>query len=293
MNIVLLFLLCLPAIAENRISQIDLGGNTGPDGYQSRFADAVIGVSETWQIVGSHYHSDSGTARLTDEELTSTELRLGADWKFHEDAGVNAEIIRRKDPYDLYGKGALFGGHYVLSSLWKGKRETRLGLSIQELRFTQDVNFTGARTSFNIQQDTSQRKGTISLGQQLTDWMDGNASFSRYNYDGEAERLSFITARRRTNIGGNGPAYGQSDRSTTLGLTFFPLEWMETSVTGNRTRILGDEEAESRSITLNQVFFWKKFHLGIEYASTTFTEGSSGNDPQTQEYWGANFGYEW
>jgi hypothetical protein len=288
-----LFLLSVSAFAETRVSQIDLGGSSGPDEYQSQSADAVIGVNEEWQILGSFYRSDSGIARLTGEELISTEVRVGADWKFHEDAGVNAELIRRQDPYELYGQGGLLGGHYHLSSLWKGKRKTRLGFSLQQLRFTQDVTFTGSRASLNIQKDTSQRKGTVSLQQDITDWMEASASFSRYNYDGEADNLSLITARRRTNWGGNGPNYGQSDRSTTMGLTFFPLEWMETTVSGNRTRILGDSEAESRAMTLNQVFFWKKFHLGIEYTSTTYTEGSSGTDPSTQEFWGGNFGYEW
>lgn len=289
----LLMLLSLTAFAETRESQVSLGGTTGPDDYQSRSADALIGVGDEWQIIGSYYRSDSGKARLTNEELTSIEGRVGADWKFHENAGVYVEGIRRSDPYELKGKGAQFGGHYILSSLWKGKRKTRLSLNAQELRFSQDVTFTGPRASLNIKKDTSQRKGSISLLQEITDWMEISVNFTRYNYAGETNRLNFITARRRTSWGGAGPSYGQPDRSGSLGLTFYPWEWMETTFSGNRTRILGEDQAESQSFIVNQTFFWKGFSLGIEYVSTTYTEGSSGNDPATQEYWGSSLGYEW
>ncbi len=281
------------ALAENRTTQVNLAYTSGSDEYKSQNLDGTVGLSEKWQLVGSYFRSDSGVTKLLDEKLISNEARLGADWALDPSLNAFFEGIARQDPFELNGRGASLGISSTLSDFWSGKKRTRLSFSLEQIRFQQNVTFTGPRASFTINRAVTQKRGKISLNQELLDWLEMGASFSRYNYDGETNQLAFVTSRRRTMLGGNGPNYGLTDRVASLNLTIFPLDWSETTFIFSRTKLLSEDEAETKSFTISQLFIWKKWNLGFEYTSSTYTSNASGTDPSTQAFVGMSTGYIW
>ncbi len=292
----LAFLFCLVSLsvfAENRSSNISIGENSGSNSYKSQALDTVIGVSPEFQITGSYFQSDSGVANLGNEKLTTKEGRLGVDWKFHSSTNAFLEGIRRQDPYKLNSRGFKTGLGSNVSDFWQGKRQTRISFSVQQLSYTQTGTYSGARTTINIHRTVQQKSGTIALAQEVFDWFETRLSFTQYNYSGGSSNLSSATLRRRTAAGSGGPTYGLTDRSASLTLTFLPWEWAETSLTGTRTKILSDDNSESKSGMIAQTFFWKEWSLEIDYTQTTYTNNVSGTDPSTQNFTAVYVGYSW
>lgn len=280
-------------MAETRSSQVGLAYTAGPEEYKSQSVDGIVGISEKWQLLGSYFRSDSGIAPLTGEKLISSEGRLGADWVFHPSWNVYLEAISRKDPYELYGRGGAIGVGANVSDFWNSEKRTRIALTLQQIKFEQDVTFVGARGSLNVARAVDQRLATLSVSQEILKWLELGLTLSRYNYTGESNQLAFATARRRTSLGSSGPTYGLPDQTRSLSMTLSPLEWMETSLIGSRTKLLSEGEAESKTLTIEQLFFWRDLIIGAEYTTSTFSDNVSGEDPATQSYVGGSLGYSW
>jgi hypothetical protein len=83
------------------------------------------------------------------------------------------------------------------------------------------------------------------------------------------------------------------DKSTSLSFVLNPWEWGETTITGNRTTFLTDTESKSNSWTIEQIFFYKKWELGLAFTKTKFLDGSSGTDDAYQNYTQISLGYNW
>ncbi|MDH4467163.1 MAG: hypothetical protein QE271_03825 [Bacteriovoracaceae bacterium] len=288
------FLIEFSAHAENRSSQLSASAMNGENNYQSYNLTSQIGFSEKWQATGSYFYSDSGQATNTTEQLISQELRLGADFQFHPSWGSFAEVISREDPYALYGRGAAAGISNNLSDFWKGKLLTRLSLNVERIRYSQNVTLVGNRASLNIQRGVNQSKRSIGLDQELSQWTMLRLVYSNYSYDESTSQLGLATSRRRTNFSGQrGPSYGLPNKSTSLTFVFNPWEWGETTISGNKTTFLTDTESKSNSWTVEQIFFYKKWELGIAFTKTKFLDDSSGTDDANQNYTQISLGYHW
>ena len=279
--------------AETRGSVVNLTFTGGPDDYKSQSVDGAIGINDEWQIIGSYFRSDSGVAQLADEPLVSTEGRIGLDWSFHSSWNVFGEVIGRKDPYELVGQGGSLGFGVNISDYWKSKKRTRLSFLVQQIKFRQDITFVGARASLNVSRAVDQKLATVSLSQEIIDWLELGLNVSRYNYEGESDKLALATGRRRTSLGGSGPTYGLPDRAASIRLTLTLWDFMETSLIGSHTKILPEGESETKTQTIEQLFFWKDWTLGAQYISSTYTNNASGSDPSTQTFFGVILGYSW
>ncbi|GEM_PF-3443134 len=281
------------AQSKDRDTQLNLSFSSGADQYQAQNIDSSLGINSEWQLLGSYFRSDSGVADNTNEKLISTEGRIGIDWAFHRSWSTYIELIGRQDPYELIGRGVGLGFSTNISDLWQGERLTRLSVSIQNINYEQNLTIDGTYVDLEVQRTVSQKVATLIFEQEILDWLEIGASYSRYNYSGESDQLALVTSRRRSSIGSNGPTYGLPDRSFSLSTTIYPLEWMETTFTGGRTKLLPEGEAESRSLSFNHNFLWKAWSLGLDFSSVTFTGDVSENDEDTQQFLGGSMGYRW
>jgi hypothetical protein len=292
--IYLVFLFKFSAAAENRSSQLTAAAMSGENSYKSYTIDTQLGLTEKWQATGSYFYSDSGQATNTTEQLISQELRLGADFEFHPSWGSFIEVISREDPYALLGRGAAAGVSNNLSDYWNGKLLTRISINVERIRYSQNVTLVGSRASLNIQREINQSKRSVGLDQELAQWLFLRLLYSSYSYDDSTSQLGLATSRRRTNFSGQkAPSYGLPDKSTSASFALSPWDWGETTITSNKTTFLTDTKSKSNSWTIEQVFFYKKWELGMAFTKTKFQDGASGTDDADQTYSQITLGYNW
>jgi hypothetical protein len=289
----MLFLLLVSSLyaAENRLSNVTVSGTNGPEDYQAASLDGLIGLNAEWAVTGSLFQSDSGKATFLDEELISQEGRLGADWQINATWNVAAEVISRRDPYEVSGRGGALATRAVVSDYWSAKRATTLKFKLEQIRYTQNLTLQGQNASIYIDRDISQRSGTLALDQEFTDWLSATLSHTLLNYGEDANQLAVTTARRRTSIGGQRAGYGLPDRVSEVELIVTPWDWSELRLGTSRSKIV-DNDTETKSNSLGVSFFWKSWQFDLDGSRTDYGD-TSGTEESTQDFVSAGIGYSW
>lgn len=290
----MLFLILLTSFyanAESRFSNVGLTRTNGPDEYSSVALDGLIALGDKWAFTASAFQSDSGVANFLDEELVSTEVRLGANWQMTPTWNLAAEVISRQDPYEVRGRGAGISIGSKISDFWQGKKDTVLKFKVEQLRYSQELTLQGPFVTLEVDRAVTQKSAVIALDQEFADWISASLTHTRYNYTEEANKLALTTARRRTSLGGNGPTYGLPDRISALEFVLYPLEWLETRLGVARSKILEDDTViKTNSIGLS--LFWKSWQLDVDGSQTDYGD-SSGDDEEKQNYVSLGIGYTW
>ena len=292
--IILFFCLSLSAASESveakRSSYIGVSATRSSSEYQDQRLLGSLGVTEKWLLDVSFFRSDSGLSRTGNEELISTELRAGADFQAGDQYGFKAEAIHRKDPYELLGLGAGFGGNYGLHTIWGGELLTDLSFKLESIRYQQQIKYTGALSSFTIDRDVTQRLFEVALTQEVTRWFLATLSIRRYNYTEGINKLSVTTARRQTTFARGRNSYGLPDREQDLSVTISPRSWLSLKLGVARSQIVNDDE-ELKSRRSEVTFYWRDFDLALEYAHSDFGD-TSGDDNSVQEFGSVSLGYQ-
>lgn len=249
-----------------------------------------IGLSEHWLFDLGLFRSDSGMSRTGNEELISTELRAGADFQAGDQYGLKLEAIHRKDPYELLGLGAGFGGNYGLHTLWGGELLTDISFKVESIRYQQQIKYTGPLASLTIDRDVTQRLYEVALTQEFSRWFLVSLAIRRYNYTEGINKLLVTTARRQTNFSRGRNSYGLPDREQDLSITISPLSWVSLKLGVARSQLVNDDE-ELKSRRSEVTFYWRDFDLALEYANSDFGD-TSGDDSSVQEFGSVSLGYQ-
>jgi hypothetical protein len=222
MGIILLFSLSSRAAElyslPKRESSIGLNVTLAKD-YGSVDVSGAVGLNENWRL-----WLRGNETKSTD--LTSKELRIGADVIVEDNFLPRMSLISRQEPGEIQGSGLGGGFDLGIQRIWNGELQTLLSVDLEAIRYFQKLSGSGINR-LPPEEVLVQSSLTLGVAQDLGKSWAVALSATGYRYDQDPELWSEAVSNRYWNVRSlDIPVLGFPRNSSLLQVQWSPtLRW--------------------------------------------------------------------
>jgi hypothetical protein len=251
-------------VRPNRKSYVGLTFGGGDFAYSYSGINGGIGIGKSWRI------NIAGTTYKNEQDASTRDFRVGADYLITDAISARANIITKNEPNDIRGLGGNIGADWVISDLWKGDWQSIIFMDLESVTYQQ---YKGTRGNIPDGERLKQSMILIGTSQELWHSFMITLTITAYGYEGKDPDLwaSEVAERRAAPDGSYGLIKGFQKSSSSLQIQWFATDWLTLDVAGST--VYSTLKQTTRVSSLGANIFWRPHWSFDINASSSATDG--------------------